>query len=177
MPDPKYCKDCAELVRLGDSPKTVRPAPHPGPRCATHHRAAVKARKQQAAERRNVNTYGLEPGQYETLYRYQFGKCAVCRVATGKARRLAVDHDHSDGRVRGLLCKSCNRIIGYARDDPSWFDRAAAYLRCPPAVQLGISAVHVDNRQEAIEMPPDPGRLQPWPFANDTDAGRALNAE
>jgi hypothetical protein len=55
-------------------------------------------------------------------------------VANGKrravyARSLAVDHDHTTGQVRGLLCIRCNRAIGNLRDDPDLAIRAAAYLK------------------------------------------------
>lgn len=75
-----------------------------------------------------VKTYALEPGDYNILYTQQVGRCAICLWATGKARRLAVDHDHKTGRVRGLLCGPCNQFIGRMGDSPAAFLRAAAYL-------------------------------------------------
>lgn len=131
----RACKDCP--------PGGVRAAPHPGPRCASHHRARRKATSASSHERRVQKVYGLAPGQYDTLYRFQGGRCAICQRATGKARRLAVDHDHSCcpgptscGRcVRGLLCSPCNKdIIG--RLDLQGLSRAYWYLREPPAHQL-----------------------------------------
>lgn len=139
------CKDCAALDA---PPAKPRPAPHPGPRCVSHWRAAVKRRKARTAENRNVSVYGLGDGDYERLYEHQGGRCALCRVATGARKRLAVDHDHQLGFARGLLCGVCNKIIGVARDNPEWFDRAAAYLRNPPASQIGIMAIHIDNRED-----------------------------
>lgn len=80
-------------------------------------------------------TYGLGEGDYQRLYEFQGGRCAGCRRATGAARRLAVDHHHGTGEVRGLLCKPCNRMLGWYRDDPSTFLRLAQYLTDPPARQ------------------------------------------
>ena len=120
------CKDCA--------PGSKRPAPHPGPRCTTHHRAAVKARKAKTHERMVQKTYGLLPGQYEAIYRFQGGRCWICRRATGASKRLAVDHDHTTGEPRGLLCSRCNRdVIGHLREDPDALHRAIWYLLDPPA--------------------------------------------
>jgi hypothetical protein len=44
-----------------------------------------------------------------------------------------VDHDHRTGEVRGLLCSTCNRLIGFFRDDPVTLFRLALYLINPPA--------------------------------------------
>lgn len=81
-------------------------------------------------------TYGLAEGEYERLYLYQGGRCAGCQRSTGKIRRLAVDHHHGTGEVRGLLCKPCNRMVGWFRDDPSTFQRLADYLLSPPARRM-----------------------------------------
>lgn len=125
----RICKDC-----VIEGVKTQRDARWPGPRCTTHHRvfkAAVKQRSHDAAVSR---TYGLEPGDYDRLYESQGRRCAItgCR-ATGKSKRLAVDHDHKTGEVRGLLCTPHNRVIGYNFDSPEAFDSLAEYLRNPPA--------------------------------------------
>lgn len=89
-----------------------------------------------ATERR----YGLVTGDYEVLYRFQRGKCWICRRATGASKALAVDHMHSlgftRGAVRGLLCSPCNRMLGHLRDDPEAFRRAADYLVNPPAKMI-----------------------------------------
>jgi hypothetical protein len=88
--------------------------------------------------------YGLAPEQYRLLYLAQMGRCWICRKARGihpddprgtGGRRLAVDHNHLTGAVRGLLCsggdRTCNRIIGWLNADA--LRRAADYLDRPPA--------------------------------------------
>lgn len=123
------CKDCKS---------TTRALGYPGPRCATCWRAKTNERKESAHGQYVERTYGITAEQYEMLYKAQGGRCAICRRATGAARRLAVDHDHKTGEVRGLLCKPCNRYgLGmFARDNPEVFDRAADYLRNPPARKI-----------------------------------------
>lgn len=126
-PATKICKDCLEEGTVGLKP---RPAEKPGPRCVTHHRAFVKAQKVRNHDRMVVRTYeGMEPGDYDRMYAEQGGRCAICVWATGKTKRLAVDHNHRTGKVRGLLCGPCNQFIGRMGDDPEVFERAAAYLR------------------------------------------------
>jgi hypothetical protein len=119
----KPCKEC-----VAEGVTTRRPTPHPGPRCATHHRRIVRARRVAAHDGRVRRTYGLEPGEYERMWARQGGRCAICQRATGKVRRLAVDHCHETGRVRGLLCGPCNQFVGYLRDAPEAFRRGADYL-------------------------------------------------
>lgn len=124
------CKDCPPGAR-------VRPSPHPGPRCATHWRAEVKRRKLAAHDTRVQKVYGLQSGQYGAIYNFQGGTCAICLRAKGTGRRkLAVDHDHTTGAVRGLLCSTCNQMLGHARDEPDFFARTLAYLREPPAIRM-----------------------------------------
>lgn len=80
--------------------------------------------------------YGLSELEYRALYRAQGGRCYVCRKATGKSKRLGVDHDHLTGEVRGLVCtgslsaNTCNRLI--ARYSRAQLLRAAAMLSDPP---------------------------------------------
>lgn len=172
------CKDCRALP-VGDQPKTPRPAPHQGPRCATHHRAAVKARRARAHENHVKRVFGLSDGEYARLLAAQGGVCFLCRRAKGLNKKLPVDHDHKTGRIRGLLCNPCNQMLGHGRDDVDFFRRVIAYLLNPPASWVGLDKVVPSQREEtvpAFELP-GPGRLQPWPFANDTAAGRILNGE
>lgn len=119
---------------MSEGVETIRPAPHPGPRCATHSRAFKKDQRARAHDASVQRTYGLPPGGYERLYAAQGGTCAItgCR-ATGKTKRLAVDHDHKTGEVRGLLCGPHNQLIGYNRDNPAAFRSMADYLENPPA--------------------------------------------
>lgn len=76
--------------------------------------------------------YGITSEDYWTLYAYQDGRCYICGWATGKSRRLTVDHDHATGLVRGLLCRPCNTFLGTIRDSIDAAERLVAYLKTPP---------------------------------------------
>jgi hypothetical protein len=140
----KECKDCrAEPAFGGPQITRLRPAPHPGPRCHTHHNAEKRRRRLASKQRHVTRNFELSPEEYDELYEYQGGRCALCRRAKGTgSKRLAVDHDHHqamlDGHhpdkgcrncVRGLVCSDCNDVLAHARSMASFFDLGAAYLR------------------------------------------------
>ena len=106
------CKACVNTHRR-EYAKT-----HPKPKTINYHYSWLKYR------------YAVSPEQYDALYKAQGGVCAVCgkpeKLPDG--RRLAVDHDHITGSVRGLLCGNCNRGIGNFHDDPETIRRALAYV-------------------------------------------------
>src|SRR5690606_17158325 len=100
----------------------------------THHREKLRNRRNYSHERHIAETYGITSEEYWAIYEAQGGCCAICQRATGTRKKLSVDHDHVSGEVRGLLCTACNRnVLGHARDDIAFFERAIRYLNEPPA--------------------------------------------
>lgn len=86
------------------------------------------ARTAKAHDTRVQKVYGLRPGEYQEMLDRQGGVCAIC----GKRPvtiRLAVDHDHETGRVRGLLCRRCNRALGLWEADEQRMLRLIDYVR------------------------------------------------
>lgn len=79
------------------------------------------------AERTRERLYGLGGGEFDRLVESQGGKCLICDVVPNT--RLAVDHSHENGRVRGLLCSKCNLGLGCFKDNPQFLTRAAEYLK------------------------------------------------
>jgi len=76
--------------------------------------------------------YRLTEEEYESILKHQGGVCAGCGEPPRKTR-LAVDHDHKTGRIRGLLCWLCNRAIGILLDRSATATRLGAYLAAPTA--------------------------------------------
>jgi hypothetical protein len=74
-----------------------------------------------------LQSYGMSTEDYDMLSARQGGACAICRRQT--AAPLCVDHCHATGKVRGLLCRTCNSAIGFLRDDEALMAAALAYLR------------------------------------------------
>ena len=94
--------------------------------------AMLKARNEVATPAR-LKKYGLSQEDYDKMFREQDGRCYICQRLPKK--HLCIDHDHKKGfcreAVRGLLCPWCNYMLGFFRDNPEKFERAAQYLRRP----------------------------------------------
>lgn len=79
--------------------------------------------------------YGISEDTYIKLFEEQKGVCAICKSPETHVHRktnlicnLSVDHDHSTGIVRGLLCKRCNMALGLLRDSEVLLENAKKYL-------------------------------------------------
>jgi len=80
--------------------------------------------------------YGITLKEYENLLKKQDELCAICKEEertidgrTGLIKRLAVDHNHKTGKVRGLLCNRCNRVIGYLGESNDLIEKIEKYLK------------------------------------------------
>jgi hypothetical protein len=74
------------------------------------------------------HVYRLTEEQYNELWHKQDGKCAICLSLCTSGKALHVDHSHTTGKVRGLLCKRCNMTLGLLNDDTVILQRAIVYL-------------------------------------------------
>ena len=103
-----------------------------------------KAKWYRANRSRSRNTqliykFGITLKEYNRMVQSQGGVCAICGGVNDTRRRgthngkniatsLAVDHNHKTGKVRGLLCSTCNTSIGSFKDDPVLLKKAIHYL-------------------------------------------------
>ncbi len=78
-----------------------------------------------------LRRYGINEVEYDAMLARQGGRCAICRTDEPKGRYgvFCVDHDHSTGAVRGLLCSFCNRALAQFGDNAEGLRRALAYLQ------------------------------------------------
>ena len=94
------------------------------------NRKHYQANKDRARDRRYLRVYGLTPEQYDEILKKQNGCCAICgKHYTEAKHRLCVDHSHETGINRELLCDSCNRMIGFAKEDVEILKSAIDYLQ------------------------------------------------
>ena len=77
---------------------------------------------------RRRKSYGISPEQYKNLWEIQNGKCGICFSELKGDRTTHIDHNHSTGNVRGLLCHHCNTALGLFKEDWSTISNALNYL-------------------------------------------------
>lgn len=112
----RWCASCQSFVALADCR---------GSRCVPCASAAAHAAMIE-------KTYSIDGDGYARLLDLQGGRCAICRNRPG-SKRLAVDHDHGTGAVRGLLCSRCNHeLLGGGKDSKAQLLAAWHYLNTPP---------------------------------------------
>lgn len=99
------------------------------------HRQLIEAQSARARglwqQHRGLRKYGLTLDDYDSLLISQGGTCATCptRPEENPRGRLFVDHDHTTGVVRGLLCSRCNLALGYVKDDVNILRSLINYLQ------------------------------------------------
>lgn len=110
------CRICGPNVPIRPPRKDGR---HGGAECR------AKRRGRSGKVDRIRQKYGLAESDYRALVVKHAGRCGICGDLE---QNLVVDHCHTTGRVRGLLCRICNLGLGYFRDDTERMMRAIAYL-------------------------------------------------
>ena len=117
------CKSCDRFLPVTEFP-TLRVCGH----------YVCRECKAVDVHQRQIGKLGCSKDQYVAMLESQNGECAICgttvghRSKNGVDSRLAVDHDHKTGQIRGLLCNACNRGLGRFKDSPNLLRAALRYL-------------------------------------------------
>jgi hypothetical protein len=87
--------------------------------------------KRNRNRRQQISLYGLTVEQYDAMLIEQNYVCAICNKSEKSSTKgvLFIDHDHKTGKVRGLLCDTCNRGLGYFYDNKLFLHNAIEYLK------------------------------------------------
>lgn len=83
-----------------------------------------KCKRNRTTLNARLNQYDLTEQEFSSLKQRANNACEIC----GVTNELHIDHCHTTGRVRGLLCRSCNHGLGNFKDDPTLLNKAIAYL-------------------------------------------------
>lgn len=104
-----WCKECDKAYREVNKEKLLQQSRE------SYHRKTDHQKRDGALKKK----YGITHQDYLDMLKAQESKCAVCDLPEKENinGRLCVDHNHETGKVRGLLCNSCNRALGFLQDD------------------------------------------------------------
>lgn len=133
----RKCKECVlkrrselykkRLVRINERRKKIRDANKD-----KINEAQRRWRKEHPEENKKYMLqyhFSLDYDEYKEMLRKQNGVCAICMGVNKSGRALSVDHNHTTGKKRGLLCSNHNLGIGYFKDNPDHLEAAAKYIR------------------------------------------------
>lgn len=98
------------------------------------HKEYYDKRKTEFREKRVSYLFGIDADTYNGMVERQKNLCAICgkpesTTRNGITKRLAIDHNHTTGKIRELLCHNCNTAIGKAKEDITILEKMIAYLR------------------------------------------------
>ena len=130
----KQCTRCGKILALNQFRKGKSFYDGYHPQCKTCLKQSDQKYEHKRKARHWKIRYGLTEEKYWEMHENQGGVCAICgkpetRLHMGTKKILSVDHDHTTGAVRALLCNGCNTILGNAGDDVAVLERAIEYLR------------------------------------------------
>lgn len=124
-------KDCQKPVLKGCKKRGL---------CSSHYWKyyySIPANKKKHSERSinwiRFNKFGITRKDYDLMVLKQNGVCAICKLPP-KYQGLDIDHDHTTGKIRELLCNHCNTMIGLAKESPELLRVAINYLITHKAV-------------------------------------------
>lgn len=130
------CNSCYVQFLYHSSPQTREKADarakawrhmNPARASAIKEKSRAKTPKQQQRDYWLRRKYGISIEEYESLLTLQSGRCAICLQEPANGKRLHVDHCHTSGVVRGLLCHQCNWYLGKVDSIPGLLTRLIAY--------------------------------------------------
>ena len=127
------CDTCGTLRNIGDFPlNTTGAGPHV--RITT---CVICLRRKDSF----LQQYGLTRDRYNEMVKTQGNTCAICGQAPQGKKALCIDHCHTTGKVRGLLCVGCNVGLGYFKDNTAYMTSAIAYLTRTYTKNDDVSAI------------------------------------
>ena len=92
-----------------------------------------------------LRNYNITKKEFDILFKKQKGLCAICftegfKMSPKQKLKLVVDHCHTTGKVRGLLCHNCNRALGLLKDNKNYFNNCLLYLEGATTIPTGSTS-------------------------------------
>lgn len=156
----KWCPDCDTVKQVSDFARSSANRTGLHSYCLPCHNARGRESLAKIGGSRTYHLkrrYGITAEDADAMLQEQGGVCAICRVAPA----AHVDHDHSTGKVRALLCFNCNGGLGQFRDDPAVLQAAVFYVQHHMQQQaiatlVEASAAAVTGQAEVASRPGEP---------------------
>lgn len=129
-PDARVCRKCRRTLPLTEFHRDKYYKSGSKNVCRTCTQEAAKPRHYDPDRKKDEHLrslYGITLEEYNEKLASQNGVCAICKRPPS-VRKLHVDHDHITGQVRGLLCHTCNFLLGNCNDDIALLQSAMEYL-------------------------------------------------
>ena len=131
--DKRICCTCKVEKPLEEFYRNAKGAFGRHSRCISCTKIGLKATYKKLGKNHYLKaTYGITEQDMKDLHTSQNGKCAICNtdinLSERNKRSACVDHCHTTGKVRALLCNHCNRGLGMFLDNPQLLRNAATYL-------------------------------------------------
>jgi hypothetical protein len=129
------CKDCLAVYHQETYVYT--------PELAAKRKKYCDANKDRSRDYHRMRNYGVSPEQYDEMLKRQGGVCAICHSAPKvrpKHTILVIDHNHTTGRVRALLCHRCNVVIGMVSESTLLMDNMAQYIINNNTIDNGVQS-------------------------------------
>jgi len=110
-----WCKACCKRLR---------------PQNSEYFKKYYQRNKEKRSIQSRLRLYDVTLEWIESTFNFQKGRCAICKdvIDRNLTDSWHVDHDHTLGNARGILCKSCNHLLGNAKDNTLILESAVAYL-------------------------------------------------
>lgn len=154
----KWCADCADYRPLAEFGSNRSQGDGLTSYCRSHHTQRGKATLERlhgsSRHYHLVRRYGVSAADVDHMIEQQGGLCPVCARDLGA--KPHVDHDHETGRVRQVLCFTCNGGLGLFGDDATRLRAAAEYVERHRGVQAveAVKALNPDWPTVTLAVPP-----------------------
>ena len=143
----KRCADCRQFKPLDEFPRNKRSRDGRHAYCKPCHNARCRETRERlyggSRHYHLTRRYGIGTSEVQALIERQGGRCAIC----GREGPEHVDHDHTTGRIRGVLCFNCNGGLGQFGDDVARLQQAIEYLERSAADETLAIVKRVDRRR------------------------------
>lgn len=134
-PQVKFCGHCKQTLSLSLFAKNKAKKDGLQERCtpcrAKHHQETKHNRPKPTTKQKRkylMSSYGLTEDEFSKMLKEQNHSCAICKTTDWGRPSPSIDHCHTTGKVRGLLCNNCNRGLGLLKDSQEIIENAIKYL-------------------------------------------------